>query len=233
MNDRDKILTTIRASLAKNRVALELEAARASHDPPLFVHPPHDDLVAQFAAELAALDGTPHQCVDNEEALEVIRGILQTHQAISAITWDIQEIDLPGLEALFVQEGVKLLDGSAVNMRSNRVAHMQHLEAASICISGAEAGIAESGTVVLRSGGGRPRLASLLASVHIAVLRRSDIVRGLGEALVTLQARYGPDIFADSSALMFVTGPSRTGDIEQTLVKGVHGPGEVHVVLVS
>jgi L-lactate dehydrogenase complex protein LldG len=233
MNGRNKILTTIRASLAKNRAMLETEAARAPHAPPPFVHPPQDDLVAQFAAELAALDGVPHRCADDEEALDVIRDILRTHQATSAIMWDIRQIGLPGLDALLAQEGMTSLDGAMVDVRNDRATRLQRLEASPICISGAEVGIAESGTLVLRSGVGRPRLASLLAPVYIAILRRSQIVRGLGEALATLQVRHGPDIFADSSALMFITGPSRTGDIEQTLVKGVHGPGEVHVVLVG
>ena len=77
------------------------------------------------------------------------------------------------------------------------------------------------------------RLASLLAPVHIAVLRRAQIVRGLGEALAQLQEWHGSNIFADSSNLTLITGPSRTGDIEQTLTLGVHGPREIHVVLID
>jgi L-lactate dehydrogenase complex protein LldG len=164
MNGRNKILTTIRASLAKNRAALEAEAARVQHDPPPFVHPPQDDLVAQFAAELASLDGVPHRCADDEEALDVIRDIFRSHQAASAIMWNLEHIGLPGLDVLLVQEGITPLDGAAVNMRNGgRAAQLQRMESAPICISGAEVGIAESGTLVLRSGLGRPRLASLLA----------------------------------------------------------------------
>jgi L-lactate dehydrogenase complex protein LldG len=94
-------------------------------------------------------------------------------------------------------------------------------------------GIAESGTLVLRSRPGRGRLASLLAPTHIAVLRRAQLVRGLGAALAQLREQHGPDIFADSSNLTLITGPSRTGDIEQTLALGVHGPSEIHVILIA
>lgn len=68
---------------------------------------------------------------------------------------------------------------------AGRADALQELEPIAICISGAEAGIAESATVIVRGGAGRPRLASLLAPAYIAVLRRSQIARGLGEALGT------------------------------------------------
>ena len=86
---------------------------------------------------------------------------------------------------------------------------------------------------MLRSGAGRGRLASLLAPIHIAVLRADQIARGLGQALDLIQQRYGPDVFAESSNLTLISGPSRTGDIEQTLVLGAHGPRELHVVLIG
>jgi len=86
---------------------------------------------------------------------------------------------------------------------------------------------------VLRSGNGRGRLASLIAPVHIAVLRRAQIVRGLGTALALLAEQHGRDLFVDSSNLTLISGPSRTGDIELTLTLGVHGPREIHVVLID
>ncbi len=109
---------------------------------------------------------------------------------------------------------VTQLDGQITG--AERAAQLQALESAPICISGADVGIAESGTLLLLGGAGRGRLASLLAPVHIAVLRSSQLVRGLGEALAAIQARHGPDVFADSSSLTLITGPSRTADIELT-----------------
>ena len=232
-SSRDRMLANIRAGLAKNRADLAAEAARVPHAPPPFVHPPQDDLLAQFAAELARLDGLPHRCADDAQALAVIGAILQAHAATVVIAWDLDQIDLPGLDTLLAAAGVSVLEGSVAQAGTERAARLQTLEPALVCISGADAGIAESGTLVLRSGAGRGRLASLLAPVHIAVLRGAHVVRGLGAALALLQSRYGPDVFADSSNLTLITGPSRTGDIELTLTLGVHGPREIHVVLIE
>jgi L-lactate dehydrogenase complex protein LldG len=228
---RDHMLARIRASLAQSRPELENLAARAPHAPPPFVHPPQDDLPAQFAAELARLEGYPHRCADDAAALEAIGAILQRHQAGSVVAWDRAQIGLPGLDELLAEESVHTLDGAIIG--SARGAQLAALEPAPVCISGADAGIAESGTLVLRSGTGRGRLASLIAPVHIAVLRRAQIVRGLGQALALIRERHGPDVLLDSSNLTLITGPSRTGDIELTLTLGVHGPREIHVVLID
>jgi L-lactate dehydrogenase complex protein LldG len=231
-DDRDRMLARIRAGLTKNRDLLLAEASRASQPPPAFVHPPEDDLPAQFAAELARHEGHPHRCPTDEDAVEIIRDILAQHAATSIIAWDLDQIGLRGLDALLIQLGVKVIDSQVAGMGGDRASRLQALEPALVCISGADAGIAESGTLLLRSGAGRGRLASLLAPVHIAVLRASQLTRGLGEALAAVQARH-PDVFADSSNLTLVTGPSRTGDIELTLTLGVHGPREIHVVLLE
>ncbi len=86
-------------------------------------------------------------------------------------------------------------------------------------------GLADTGSVVLAASADEPRSRSLLPSVHVSVLPEDRILPGLA----ALFAAVGGDL---PSALAIVTGPSRSGDIEQTLAVGVHGPGEVHVVLV-
>jgi L-lactate dehydrogenase complex protein LldG len=227
------MLARIRTSLEANRAALESEAARTRHVPPPFVHAPHKDLAEQFAAELARLEGYPHRCPDDEAALDIIRDILQQHSATSVIAWDRDQIGLPGLDALLDGLGVAALDGRVAHTGDERAARLQTLEPAAVCLSGADVGIAESGTLLLLGGAGRGRMASLLAPVHIAVLRAAQLVRGLGEAFARIQARRGPDVFADASNLTLITGPSRTADIELTLTLGVHGPREIHVVLID
>jgi len=232
-DSRARMLANIRASLSTSRAMLAAEAAGTVDTPPPFVHPPQDDLAEQFATELARLAGQLHRCADDRAALAEIRTILQQQAAAQIIAWDRSEIGLPGLDELLDELGVRVLDGQIAERGEQRLAYLQALEPAPICISGADAAIAESGTLLLRSRPGRGRLASLLAPTHIAVLRRAQIVRGLGVALAQLQERHGPDIFADSSNLTLITGPSRTGDIEQTLTLGVHGPREIHVVLID
>jgi L-lactate dehydrogenase complex protein LldG len=103
------------------------------------------------------------------------------------------------------------------------------LLAADAGVTFAQHGIAETGTLVLLSSQEQNRLASLLPAVHIAVLPVSRLFGSLGEAFAGLQ---GLDGAPRSRTITFVTGPSRTADIELTLVVGVHGPKALHVVLV-
>jgi L-lactate dehydrogenase complex protein LldG len=90
-------------------------------------------------------------------------------------------------------------------------------------LTGALAGIAETGTLVLTSGPGRPLTASLLAPLHIAILRIGDIYADLPRAINLPEVQQSP-------ASILISGPSRTADIEMTLTIGVHGPGELHVI---
>ncbi len=91
-------------------------------------------------------------------------------------------------------------------------------------MTGVLCAIAETGTLVLSSAAGR--FASLLPMRHLALVREEQLVPTMAEAL----AKYGDEL---PSAWVQATGPSRTADIELTLSIGVHGPGVVHVVLLS
>jgi L-lactate dehydrogenase complex protein LldG len=93
-------------------------------------------------------------------------------------------------------------------------------------LTGANGALVDSGTLALVSGPGRGRLASLLPPVHIALVARNKLYPSLPAFLKT-----HPNVTAEGSNLILITGPSRTGDIEMTLTMGVHGPGEIHVII--
>src|SRR6185369_8758092 len=93
----------------------------------------------------------------------------------------------------------------------------------------AQAAIAETGTLVLESEKERHRLVSLLPPVHVAIVRSDDICLTMGEALKQLRGRQEEM----SRAITFITGPSRTADIELTLTVGVHGPKELYVIILD
>jgi L-lactate dehydrogenase complex protein LldG len=84
--------------------------------------------------------------------------------------------------------------------------------------------LADTGSVVLAASPGEPRARSLLPFTHWTVVERDRILPGLDE----LFGRLGTDL---PSALAIITGPSRSADIEQRLAVGVHGPGDVHVLI--
>ena len=93
-------------------------------------------------------------------------------------------------------------------------------------ITKAQAAIAETGTIVLDSSCERNRLVSVVPPVHIAIVAASRIYATLAEVLAMLQS--GGEM---SPAITFITGPSRTADIELTLTIGVHGPQELYVII--
>lgn len=96
---------------------------------------------------------------------------------------------------------------------------------AAVGITGAEYALADTGTLVVMSAT-EARLASLLPPVHVAVIESRRILSGLDE-LLTRESMPGDR----TASMVLITGPSRTADIEQILVRGVHGPGELHVVI--
>jgi L-lactate dehydrogenase complex protein LldG len=93
-------------------------------------------------------------------------------------------------------------------------------------ITGAAAAIADTGTLLVTSGGGRPLTASLLGETHLAIVSAARIVPALEDAL-------RGNIVPDAAAAVLITGPSRTADIEMALTIGVHGPKEIAVFVVE
>jgi L-lactate dehydrogenase complex protein LldG len=99
-----------------------------------------------------------------------------------------------------------------------------------VSITGAFAGIAETGTLVMVSGPDHPVSLNLLPDTHVVVLREDDIVAGYEDVWTRLRERYGKD--AMPRTVNTITGPSRTGDIEQAMELGAHGPRRMHIIVV-
>lgn len=94
-------------------------------------------------------------------------------------------------------------------------------------LTGALVGVAATGSVCVGCGPGAPRAVSLVPPAHVCLVRAADIIDDLGEAVATIAAAGLP------SALAWISGPSRSADLEMTLTVGVHGPGSVDIVIVA
>lgn len=114
--------------------------------------------------------------------------------------------------------------GAAVRECGIRFADAE-ISKAEVGVTGADYGLADTGSLVVLSAS-EPRLASLLPPIHIALLKQDRLLSGLDELLILL-----PRPAEQTASVVLITGPSRTADIEQILVRGVHGPGELHVVI--
>lgn len=168
-----------------------------------------EQLVQNFALELAALNGTFTLCEENEAAV-ILLAILKKRYIDKVQMWD--DIGFSdGMRAMLKSEGITIQSQPHPDIKAG--------------ITGAQAGVADSGTLVLASGPGRPQTSSLLPEIHIALLRKENIYKNLHQVL-------NLPIFREASYVSLISGPSRTADIEMTLTIGVHGPGELHVICV-
>ena len=109
----------------------------------------------------------------------------------------------------------------------------ERIIAAGMGLTGADYAVAETGSVVIVPRKGLSRLVSLVPPVHLALVRTKDVVETLDHLFLLRRLEYHRQGGDMGSYLNFITGPSRTADIEQTLVVGVHGPKEAHLVLLE
>lgn len=184
---------------------------------------PETELVALFRERAHQVDAVVHGPMSPHGVPRSVAGIASGHQAKTFMAWD----DLPaaGVTSTLSSAGLDRI-GHEVP-KTDRIAHQMGYQHLDLGVTGADAGLAESGSVALLHGPGRPRMASLAPKVHIALLDIDRIHRTLAQ-----WAHSHPETVRDTANLVLITGPSRTGDIEQQLNLGVHGPGHVHLVLI-
>jgi L-lactate dehydrogenase complex protein LldG len=184
------------------------------------------DPVARFRAECSAAGGQVHVVTSREAAIVQVIELVQGHSARSALVGRG-----PFLDTLHLPEHLRRLGLSITQVDALESAQAREpLFAAEAGISGVDYLVAETGTVVLKARANEPRSLSLLPPLHIAVAERGQLLADLFDLFALLEKGEGAAL---PSCLSLITGPSKTGDIELRLVTGVHGPGEIHVVLLS
>ena len=216
MSARENILARIRGAQGKpgaEPTAADLDRVRAvianpvTGPQPAFAHPP--DLLVQFLKECDRV-GTTHAQVASDEGIpaEVARYLAATGLEPRLVAW-------PAFAALDWASA-----GIAIESRPARGDDRTGL-------TGCTCAVAETGTTLLLSSPEQPKVTALLPETHVCVVRKSRLLGTLEEAFALVRRELG----ALPRSAFFVSGPSRTADIEQTMVIGAHGPYRVHVII--
>ncbi|MDZ7638109.1 MAG: lactate utilization protein [Bryobacterales bacterium] len=208
---REAILSSIRSALRRS------EGEAVAEAPPVRIRVPEiaeEMKASQFMAALTALNVHTFDASSPEEAINHVAGLLQGRAALAS--------NAPLLAELGIVSMPGVLSG-VVDLETLRT----EAESRPIGITSADYALADTGTLVMLASVDEARLVSLLPPIHIALVPREKLLSGLDELFERV-----PQPASVSSSMVLITGPSRTADIEQILVRGVHGPGELHVVLV-
>ena len=205
---REEILSAIRRGLNAGAVPMPFPAVA---DAPLrsVYNPPAASLEESFAEAFIALGGKFLYCATEPELFEALHTLVDDREWTETLCADpvlLTKLHRGGLP--FIRSAS---DGS---------------DGADACITGCEYLVARTGSVVLSSALPGGRIAPVYYPVHIIVARPGQLVEDLGDGLKALLEKRGDDL---PSLINLNTGPSRTADIEKTLVVGVHGPKEVFV----
>lgn len=177
----------------------------------------YDDLAAQFAEALAAAHGETMREDSLEAALDRLGTLLGELGVRRAVVNDEPPLDALDLPARWPEVDWHIVGRTAGDLRAA-------CAAADVGLSGADAALAETGSIVVGSGPGRSRLATLLPPVHVALVSEARLTTDL---FTWTAARQG----ALPACQTVISGPSKTADIEQTLTVGMHGPKRLIVIL--
>ena len=220
--EREAILGRVRAALGK-KGADDVVAADAREYVAAHGHGPRPkisaDLRARFLQRATDMESTVESLADRAaipaavaryvDALD-LPSALASQKSLRGVCWpEFADLDWTGA-------------GLAIEARPTRGDDR-------LGITGAFCAIAETGTLVVLAGADSPTATTLLPDTHVAVLAADRIVAGMEEAFALIRRERG----ALPRAINLISGPSRTGDIEQTIVLGAHGPYRVHILVVG
>ena len=204
--------------LHKVRTALGRSAGQAPEEvPPARIAIPEIDFesrVRTFFSRIEELAGKTYRAESPEDARDYVARVTGGRSAVASNAPILAECGITGLA------GVRYGFHGEPELR-------EACSTAEFGITGADYALADTGSLVMLSSADEARMVSLLPPVHIAIVGKVRLLTGLDELFTVL-----PDPASQTSSMVVITGPSRTADIEQFLIRGVHGPGEIHVVLI-
>ncbi|HIN37449.1 MAG TPA: hypothetical protein EYM77_07330 [Dehalococcoidia bacterium] len=184
-------------------------------------------------ADMAGKGGwNVHRASGVEEAIAYIETVARESEATNIVRSAQDVFDQIPVDAALANLGFKVTtvlrdDGNP------REALREEIRQSGIGITGADYALAETGSLVVLPRKGLSRLVSVVPPVHIALVRPKDILGSLDDLFLLRRLEYHQRGGEMGSYLNFITGPSRTADIEMTIVEGVHGPKEVHMIILG
>ena len=184
------------------------------------------DLVERFAEMLTAVGGTAHGPLPAGEALDLLVELCKERAGGAAVALSTGD---PVVQRLGVEE--RLRAAGLDVLTPDDVFWRERLAEAGVGVTGAVTAAAASGTVGIACGPRAPRATSLVPPAHICLVSRATMVDDLAEAL--RRCSPGATDTELASGLVWVSGPSRSADLELVLTVGVHGPGSVDVIVVD
>ena len=170
-----------------------------------------------------------HRAAGAEEALDYVRTVAEGLKAQRVVRSDEEVFHSVPVDGLLEGMGAQVM----IMARDKEKTDAFDPATAELGVTGVDYAVAETGTAVVLPRRGVSRVVSLLPPVHLALVRPGEVLESLDDLYLLRRWAYyqgGGDM---GSYLSFITGPSRTADIEQTLVIGAHGPRETHMVILE
>ncbi|MDG0865870.1 LutC/YkgG family protein [Candidatus Lucifugimonas marina] len=245
MADRALFLSKVTAGLGRQKIlsptadsataGFEDAAAAKSHADEAMVdaNTRSVELVDQMAAMADTNGWKVHRASNPEDAADLIAGICEEKKATSVLRSTHDVLDQVGVDSAVTNTGATLGITQHEGENSSQLVDASKSAAfsADIGITGVDYAVAETGTVVLHPRAGLSRLVSLAPPTHIAVLRPGEVLDSLDELFAMERNDFMTGNLAGSMNL--ISGPSKTADIEGTTVTGIHGPLEVHLIILG
>lgn len=222
-NSREEILHTIRKGLKDASSDEDFTKRNISNEAQEIQHltiEQQSTLKSKFISELSNVNTKILEASDETEINKVILNLTKEKKLESFSIWESQYLKKLKLKKSLKHAGLKLITAKY----KNRIAN------SNIGITEADYAIVDTGTLVLLTKNNQPRSVSLLPPIHLAIVRPEKLVRNIQDLFVILKSEQEEeeDIM---SCMTFITGPSRTADIELNLTLGVHGPKELYVII--
>jgi L-lactate dehydrogenase complex protein LldG len=209
---REHILHKVRTALGRSAGQAVAEA------PPARIVVPHvemEERIASMRARIEALAGKTARAATPAEACAMVAEAIEGKSAVASNAPFLAECGITRLAG--VRSGI-----------TDREELRAACASAGVGITSADYVLGDTGTLVMIASPHEARLVSLLPPAHIAVVPKERILTGLDELFSIL-----PEPASQTSSMVLITGPSRTADIEQILVRGVHGPGQIMAIVVG
>ncbi len=193
-------------------------------------------LIDEFKENAESQGWNTSKVPDLSGAKEVLISILNGIECKSIVCTNEQAVNLMDLDKILSNQEIKICKlMSNDNRNTNAIESEQYFrsvaEVADVGITGCDFAVAETGTIVVIPKSGVSRLVSLTPPVYIAIVWQGQVLRSLDELFAV--RRYQTINGLENGYMNLISGPSRSGDIENIMIQGVHGPGEVHLILID